>query len=248
MQKSIVAERTAAGLGIRRSHAALTIESLTPYALWTLLAAGLGELFLYRMLSRVGVHIPKQGAVLDVYDALVQVGSFAFDVSSVVVFAALALLVVEASHGRARTPLAAAAPALALAFAAVSLLLAFVSEGESAKLAYGLLSAGLMVTLAVLALSDREAAAPRKALVALVVVAYLFAQYYTLSNQAYRVLDMTSVPPLTSRALEAAEALVVAAAVIAFWCWSGVRRGLTWRPSPLQLGAAALLVTVFLGA
>lgn len=93
MQKSAAAAST--------TSAALTVESLAPYALWTLLAAGLGELFLYRMLSRVGVHIPKDGLVLDVYSSLVRAGSFAFNVSSVAVFLALGLLAYACEIGRA---------------------------------------------------------------------------------------------------------------------------------------------------
>ncbi|HLA19135.1 MAG TPA: hypothetical protein VJ253_07425 [Dehalococcoidia bacterium] len=241
MQKTAAAARPAS--------AALTLESLAPYALWTLLAAGLGELFLYRMLSRVGVHIPKEGAVLDVYNALVRTGSFAFNVSSVAVFLALGLLAYAAARrwGR-RQPLRTVTPALIAAFGAVSLLFAFVDEGESARLAYGAFSAGLMIALAAIAWTDDRGDFGRKATVGLIVLAYLFAQYYTLSNQAYRALDLTAAPPLTARALEMAELLVVTTALLAFWRWSGVRAGLSWRPSPVQVAVAGLLVFAFLGA
>jgi hypothetical protein len=241
MQKTAAAARPAS--------AALTLESLAPYALWTLLAAGLGELFLYRMLSRIGVHIPKDGVVLDVYNALVRTGSFAFNVSSVAVFLALGLLAyVCARRWGGGQPLRAVTPALIGAFATVSLLLAFVDEGDSAKLAYGAFSAGLMTALAVIAWTDSRSDPGRKATVGLIVLAYLFAQYYALSNQAYRALDVTAAPPLTARSLEVAEFLVVATALLAFWRWSGVRGGLRWRPSPVQLGVAGLLVFAFLGA
>jgi len=245
MQKTAAATRPAS--------AALTLESLAPYALWTLLAAGLAELFLYRMLSRIGVHIPKEGAVLDVYNALVRTGSFAFNVSSVAVFAALGLLAYTSARrwggGQPlRAATRAATPALIGAFGAVSLLFAFVDEGESAKLAYGAFSAGLMIALAAIAWTDGRSDPLRKTTVALIVLAYLFAQYYTLSNQAYRALDLTAAPPLTARALEMAELLVVVTALLAFWRWSGVRAGLSWRPSPVQLGVAGLLVFAFLGA
>ena len=241
MQKSVAASRPA--------NAALTIDSLAPYALWTLLAAGLGELFLYRMLSRVGVHIPKEGLVQDVYTSLVRAGSFAFNVSSIAVFLALAVLAYGcARRWDGRRPLLAATPPLVAAFGAVSLLFAFVDEGESAKLAYGAFSAGLMLALAAIAWTDGRADFGRKATVALIVLAYLFAQYYTLSNQAYRALDLPVAPPATARALEVAELLVVATALLAFWRWSGVRAGLRWHPSPVQVAVAGLLVFAFLGA
>ncbi|MDO8611318.1 MAG: hypothetical protein Q7R32_00650, partial [Dehalococcoidia bacterium] len=249
MQKSAAAGRTPARLGASPANAALTVESLAPYALWTLLAAGLGELFLYRMLSRIGVHIPKDGLVLDVYSSLVRTGSFAFNVSSVAVFLALGLLAYAcARRWGGRRPLRAVTPALIAAFGAISLLFAFVDEGDSAKLAYGAFSAGLMIALAAIAWTDGRSDHYRKATVGLIVLAYLFAQYYTLSNQAYRALDLTTAPPQTARALEMAELLVVATALLAFWRWSGVRAGLNWRPSPVQLGVAGLLIFAFLGA
>ncbi len=240
MQKNPAIAAPAAGISVR---------SLAPYALGTLLAAGLGELFLYRMLSRVGVHIPKNGAVLDAYDALVEVGSFAFNVSSVMVFVALGLLAFAAAQRWSRRPAPlTATPALVAILGALSLLLAFVEEGESAKLAYGALSAGVMLLLALLAWTDRDADAGRRAVITLIVLAYGAAQYYTLANQAYRALGIAASPPGTARALEVAEAMVVANAFLVFWVWSGVRRGLLWRPSPAQGLAALLAVAVFIAA
>lgn len=225
------------------------LRSLEPYALWTLLAAGLGELLLFRTMSRVGVHIPKQGAVLDVYDALVRLGSFAFDVSSVTVFIALLLLAYPtARRWRDRPAPLAATPALILVLAALSLSFAFTDESPALKLTYGLISVAIMLLLAARAGSDGESDRPRRAIVALIVLAYVASQYYTLANQAYRALGLTAAPPGATRALEAAELLVVITAFVTFWAWSGVREGLRWRPSPLQMGAAALLIVAFVGA
>ena len=92
--------------------------------------------------------------------------------------------------------------------------------------------------------SDR----PRRAIVGLIVLAYLASLYYTLANHAYRALGLAEAPPGTTRALEVAELLVVVNAFVVFWAWSGVRRGLKWRPSWLQAAAAALLIVAFSGA
>src|SRR3990170_7968699 len=163
----------------------LTLQSLAPYVLWTLLAAGLGEMFLYRMLSRVGVHIPKEGLILDAYDALVRVGSFAFNVSWVLVFLAVALLAYAAVRRWSSGPtLLAATPALIAAFAALSFLLSFVEESDSEKLAYGSFSAVIMLLLAAHVWTDGRSDLPRRAVVSLIVLAYLAAQYYALANQA----------------------------------------------------------------
>ncbi len=232
-----------------RPSSAVSIQSVAPYVLWSLLVAGLGELFLYRMFSRVGVHIPKQGVVLDAYDGLVRLGSFAFNVSSVMVFLALGLLAYAAiQRWSGRSALLAATPALIVAFGALSFLLTFVDEGDSLKLTYGSLSVGIMLLLAAHAWMDGRSEMPRKVIVTLVVLAYVAAQYYILANQAYRVLGLTTVPPGTTRALELAELLVVVNAFAVFWAWSGIRRGLHWRPSRLQVGVALFLIVAFVGA
>ncbi len=231
------------------TSATLSLQSLAPYVLWTLLVAGLGELFLYRMLSRVGPHIPKEGLVLRAYDALVRLGSFAFNVSSVMVFLALVLLAyVAARRWSGRRALLSATPAFIAGFGALSLLLTFIDEDDSLKFAYGSLSAGIMLALAAIVWTDGGSDAPRKAIVGLIVLAYLAAQYYTLANQAYGALGLTASPAGTARALELAELLVLINAFVVFWAWSGVRQGLHWRPSRLQAGTAGLLIVAVMGA
>ena len=231
------------------ANSGLSVPALLPYALWALLAAGLGELLLYRTLSRVGVHIPKKGAVLDAYDALVRLGSFAFDVSSVLVFVALGLLAYTAARRwDGRTALAAVTPALIATVGVVSLLLSFWDEGPTARFAYGVLSAGAMLALAAQAWVQRGREPLRAAVVGLVVLAYLAAQYQVLAHQAYQALELSALPPTTTTLLELAELLVVANAFVVFWAWSGVREGTRWRPSRLQLATVGLLAVLFLGS
>ncbi len=237
-----------------RASALPSLSTITPYLLWTLLVAGLTELLLFRTLSRVGVHIPKEGLALRVYDGLVSTGSYAFNVSSATAFLAVGLLAYGAYRAAAgRRPLLAAAAALMLALTAVSLLLAFAGEGASTRLAYGLLAAGIMAALAIGAWNDRRRDPWRALAVVLVVLAYAGSLYHVLANEAYQALGLTARPPATLRALEAAEALVLVAAGVAFWRWSGVRvRGWTgprrWRPALLQAGVAVALVAVFVAS
>ena len=231
------------------ASAVLTIQSVTPYVLWTLLIAGLGELLLFRTLSRVGVHIPKQGAVLDVYDALVQIGSFSFNVSSVMVFPALGIVAYAALRRAAgRDPLLATGAAIVAGLAAVSFLLAFVDEGPSARFAYGIVFVSALLAFCAHAWVRRRHEPLRALVVGLIALAYLAAQYYALANHAYRAFELTSAPAATTTTLEVAELLVLANAVAVFCLWSGVRRGLRWRPHWSQVAAAGLLVVLFLGS
>lgn len=238
-----------AGLRSRAASFSFSATSLAPYILWPLLTAGLSELILFRTLSRVGVHIPKQGAVLNVYEVLVQAGSYAFNVSSMAVVVAVAMMAYGALRGEfGRRPLlAAVAPALA-AFVGVSVLFAFVEEGPDAKLVYGLMSAVIMLALAGEAYADRRLAPLRSAVVVATVLAYLGAQYHVLAAEAYQVMGLTSSPPGTMPALEVAEALVLVNAFLIFWGWSGMRLRSEARPTLLQIGVAGLLVILFLGS
>jgi hypothetical protein len=238
-----------ASLRSRTASLPLSVTSLAPYVLWPLLAAGLSELVMFRALSRVGVHIPKQGVVLNAYDVLVQAGSYAFDVASIAVVVAVAMIAYGALRGDlGRHPLlAAVAPALS-AFVGVSVLFAFVQEGPAAKLVYGLMSAAIMLALAGEAYAGRRLAPLRCAVVVVTVLAYLGAQYHVLASQAYQVMGLTSDPPGSMSALEVAEALVLLNAFLIFWGWSGVRLRSKARPTLLQLGVAGLLVVLFLGS
>lgn len=238
-----------AGLRIRAVSFPLSSISLAPYVLWPLLAAGLSELILFRTLSRVGVHIPKQGVVLNVYEVLVQAGSYAFNVSSIAVVVAVSMIAFGAMRsdlGR-RPLLAAVAPVLA-AFVFVSVLFAFVQEGTSARLLYGLMSAAIMLAFAGEAYASRRSAPLRFAVVVITVLVYLSAQYHVLAAQAYQVMGLTSNPPASMPALEVAEALVLMNAFLIFWGWSGVRLRPEARPTLLQLSVAGLLVVLFLGS
>ncbi len=232
-----------------RASALPGLSAVAPYLLWTLLIAGLTELLLFRTLSRVGVHIPKDGLVLRVYDALVIAGSYAFNVSSVAAVVAVAMFAYAMLRGEPgrRSLLAVVAPALA-AFAGISVLFAFVEEGSTARLVYGLMSAAIMLALAGQAWADRRPPPLRRVVVGETVLAYLAAQYHVLAAQAYQAQGLTSDPPASIPLLEVAEALVLLNAFVIFWAWSGVRWRRDARPAPLQLGVAGLLIILFVGS
>ncbi|MBI1884720.1 MAG: hypothetical protein HYS09_00085 [Chloroflexi bacterium] len=237
MQKTLV-------IPARARPLAFSPQALLPYILWALLTAGLTELLLFRMLSRVGVHIPKEGAVQDGYNLLTGAGSYAFNVATVLAFAAVVLLAHSLAVSRARVP-----AALVSALAALSLLFAFIEESAGARFAYGLVSAAVMVVLAADAWAGGRKDVPRRLIVTLVVAAYLASQYGTLANHAYRALGIGGSVPGSIGTLEASEALVVAVAFAMFWAWSGLREeGWRWRPPLLHIAAAAVVAVVFLGA
>jgi hypothetical protein len=128
------------------------------------------------------------------------------------------------------------------------MLLGFLEENSTERLAYGLISAGIMLVLAGQALVDRRVAPWRSVVVSVTVLAYLFAQYHVLAVQAYQSLAISSDPPASIAALEIGEALVLLNAFLMFAVWSGVRLRRGAGPTRLQLATAGVLIVLFLGA
>ena len=104
--------------------------------------AALTELLLIRTFYRVGIHIPREGSFRSVYGVLTHVGSFALNLSSVLVLAALTLLAWRA-WAASRHPASMALGAVAAL--GVLLPLAGVRElGPTARLAFVLGVAAVM--------------------------------------------------------------------------------------------------------
>jgi hypothetical protein len=235
-------------LGLRtRSVAFPAIESAMPYVLWLLLVSGLSELILFRTLSRVGVHIPKTGWVLEAFNALVGVGSYAFNVASITVVVALLLLSYAAIRGRfGRHWLTAVTGLALLAFTSASVFLAFTGEDSATRLAYGLASVAIMLAVAGQALTDGDLPFSRRLIIGLIVLAYVLAQYRVLAVQAYDTLGRASGVPGGITLLQIAEALVVLNAGAVFLAWSGIRRR-DW-PGGTHWLIAGAVVLLFLGS
>ena len=205
-------------------------EAVLPYALGFLAAAGLTELLLLRTLSRVAVHIPKEGLVLSAYEALTGVGSFAFDLATILAVVVLSLALyafMRREHWQDAGHLPAmGALALLLTWSVLFPLLraAGGSAGggapdDVAKLAFGLAFSLVVVGLALPFALSRRATPARRAAVGLVAAAYLCGQYYTVSYAGLELLDRSGPPALASQVLTLGEVLVVAGAVAIFAGW-----------------------------
>ena len=203
-------------------------EAVLPYALGFLTAAGVTELLLLRTLSRVAVHIPKQGLVLSLYQQLTGVGSFAFDLATIlaVVVLALALYALmrrERWQDSGHLPaMGALAPLLAWGVLFPLLRSAGGPAGgpdDAAKLAFGLAFSLAVVGLALPYALSRQARPARRIAVGLVAAAYLCGQYYTVSYAAIGLLNAGGPPAVASQVLTLGEVLVVVSAGAIFAAW-----------------------------
>jgi len=225
-------------------------ETLFRPILAALVATGLTELLLLRMLSRVGVHIPKEGLVLEGYSLLTSLGSFAFNVATVLapltLVAMIYLLTRPARVGRAALGIATLGGLLALLF--WSLILPLVGTRPEANVAFGLTSAGLLVLLAAPYWMNGEVPPARRIAVGLMVAAFLCSAYYTLSNAAYNLLGWTASPPYRLTILGLGEALVVATGFAVFWAWGSWRWLKEWRTHKMPLAVPSAVTILLLGS
>lgn len=209
-----------------------------------LVAAALLETALLRLVTRIGVHLPKEGGVSSAFEAASLLGSLAFNFASVLAIALavvlLGAMVLRMESGVGRLTLAALSLAMLWGLG-----LSLATDGAAADALFGV-AVTLLVGLVGLVLVRREEMPPAGRLaVALMVIAYFCYQYYALTLLSYRLLDYTAAPPLGIASLRLGEGLVVAAGGAVFWAW-GVER---WRRVGL-LGlvvVAVLVVGVALG-
>lgn len=193
--------------------------------------AALAELLLMRTFYRVGVFIPKEGAFRSVYAALTDVGSFAFNLASVLALAALGLLAVTAFRRRDT------ALGLVLGAFLASILLArgagVEGLGPLPRLAFG-----LAVLAVVVPFLRSGADAAHRVMVGAVAACLLLSSYAGVA-----VGPGVGRLPGVVVAQIVAELLVMVAAFAAPAAWLGTER---FRPGPAIV--AAPLAAAFLAA
>ncbi|MGH2658083.1 MAG: hypothetical protein ACRDHS_00105 [Actinomycetota bacterium] len=215
------------------------LRSWSPIAavLALLPAVALTELLLVRTFYRVGVYIPRDGPFRTVYGALTAIGSFALNLSSVLVAVALALLAARAYRRGVRT----AAYALG-AFLAVSLMLAVEGPsdlGPTARLAFV-----LAVAVVARPFMRSEAGRWHRLAVAGVASSTLVASYAGFVADAGRLVPSAGGPGGAVGSQLAAEALVIATAFAFLGAWVASDR-LRVGPLLIAMGPAAALVVAW---
>lgn len=215
-----------------------TGQPLTPPAgvLAVLAGAALTELLLVRTFYRVGIFLPREGPFGTVYTVLTAVGSFAFNLSSVLAVALLAWIAWRAFRaGRRR-----------VAWALGAFTAAAVAAGVTRPSLYGPLLL-LLFAWAVVAVVEPFLRSGRPPALRLAVgsaaAATLLAAYSRLWDQLSASLP--GLPDLAGQAPAqvVAEGLVLVSAVLFGWCWA--RQDFRAAPLAAGLGAALALTAVW---
>ena len=228
----------------RLPRPALTAEGLRQLTA-VLLGAALVETLLLRLVTRIGVHLPKEGVVTRAFESASFLGSIAFNFASLLAIALAVVVLASLARRMERGPAQLALIGLSVAMLS-GLALSLTTDSPTADAVFGVAAALLVGAVGLVFAREANRTSGDRLALALIVAAYLSYQYYVLSHLFYRIFDYGAVPPLSISVLRLGEVLAVAAAAVAFWAWGLPRR--RWvGTAGLAAVAAVLLVLIFAG-
>jgi hypothetical protein len=197
---------------------------LFDYTVKLLLVAGFLELVLYRLVSRLGMHLSKVAEqhewVRVAFRGLSSVGFTLLNFVSLLVFLALFLTLLNRTRGRERGMYdRILIPGMSLLILLTVAFLIFPSA-MIGSVAYNLLSFGVLLVLVVEYVQTHQLWRQRCMMIcyALGVTGWL---YYQTVSTTFGLLGLASVPPLVHEVNRAGEALMVLASILVFWAYGG---------------------------
>ncbi len=183
-----------------------------------LVPAVVAEAVLLRLVTRVGVHLPKDGSVTALFEAASFLGSLAFNFASLLAIALAALVLGSVTQRMDNWASRVVVGFLSLAMLS-GLALTLTTGSPLADALFGLAAVTLVGFIGLVLAREAGLSTGARTSLALMVFAYFCYQYYALSHLFYRIMDYGSLPPLSVEILRLGELLVVGAAVAAFWAW-----------------------------
>jgi hypothetical protein len=197
---------------------------LLEYTLKALVLAGLCELVLYRLVSRLGMHLSKVAREYVVVEYALRgassVGFALLNVSAILVFLALFVLLFEKMRGGRLRALDSAAVALTSLLLALTVVFLMFEPRMPGSIAYNVVTAALVWTLVAQYVRTHPDLTARAMILCygLGVSGWL---YYQISTTTYGWLGVAMAPPLVHEITRVGEALMVAATALVFAVYSG---------------------------
>lgn len=197
---------------------------LFDYTVKLLLVAGFLELVLYRLVSRLGMHLSKVAEqhewVRVVFRGLSSVGFTLLNFVSLLVFLALFLTLLNRMRGKEHgLHDRIIVPALSLLIILTIAFLIFPSA-MIGSVVYNLLSFGVLLVLVAEYLQSHSLWRQRSMMIcyAIGVTGWL---YYQTVSTTFGLLGLASAPPLVHEVNRAGEAFMVLASILVFWAYGG---------------------------
>jgi hypothetical protein len=242
MVSDTVAERGSRGL----EEYGLLFE----YAVKVLLAASFLELVLYRLVSRLGMHLSrvaeKHESIRVTFKILSSTGFTLLNLTAILLFLSLFLVMLHSMRAGSQGRLEAPIVALAGLLMAVTVVFLLFPPAMLGSIIYNLLSLALILALVARYLVSQTW--PRRTMALCYLGGVLGWLYYQTLSTAYGLMGIVASPPLVHEINRGGEALMVLASIVVFWAygttpvWSRNRRQRN-RMIAFALGGGA----VFLG-
>jgi hypothetical protein len=219
----------AATIGDRLSGKIGDFGPLFEYTIKLVLLASFLELVLYRLVSRLGMHLSKMAAthpwITPMFSALTEIGTWLLNVVAILLFLGLLVTMVHRGAAQGQSALAKVASACASLLLLLTVGFLFVQPAMLGSVIYNglaLLTLGLFMWEYVATHHER---AQR-----VFAVAYFLGisgwLYYQIVSTAYSLAGTVAAPPLVYEFHRAGEALMVLASVLVFVAYG---RGLSLR-------------------
>lgn len=220
----------------------LRLSEAFRYIVPALIAASILEFSLIRTFSRMGVVLPKQKLVFDIYDLLILTGSFMFNFASLLVLLAVALAGVLVFTRTRRSSFLLSASALALI--QLSIYLVFYPPTAAISVAFDA-TALLAVLSAALFFDSNAQNRAQRAFVWLLAASYASTYYFKALPGITQLFDIRVEQAYTIQAFNLGEAFAVLNGVVAFFAFSYRRSGFAMLSTPTL---AATVVSVLFAA
>ena len=196
---------------------------LFEYALKFLLLAGFLELILYRLVSRLGMHLSKLAekseAVRVTFKTLSSLGFVLLNLTSLLLFLVIFILLVQKLRQTIWTGTfdKLFVPALSLLVALTLVYLVF-PPAMIGSVIYNVVTFAVLLILAAEYMVTNRLWTQRIAIGCFLLGISGWIYYQTLSS-SYGLLGLTSAPPLVHEVVRSGEALLVLASILVFWAY-----------------------------
>jgi hypothetical protein len=208
------------GMRVRTESVSLLIE----YTLKSMLIAGLSELVLYRLVSRLGMHLSKVAQEYPVVDYFLrgasQIGFALMNFSALLLFVVLFTLLFSKGRGEHPQPLDRVVVPLVSLLLALTLTFLIFPPAMLGSIAYSVVTLLVIWILGAQYWMRHPSLKPR-AMIACYVLGVSAWLYYQTATIAYGWLGLASSPPLVLDIHRYGEALMVLATALVFAVYSG---------------------------
>ncbi|MBI4401041.1 MAG: hypothetical protein HY581_05370 [Nitrospirae bacterium] len=219
-------------------------ELLFEYTIKLLLLAGFLELVLYRLVSRLGMHLGKVAqqyeSVRITFKALSSIGFTLLNLVSLLVFLALFLLLLSnvrtVGSGRSNALLVPSASLLVL----LTIVFLVYPPAMLGSVVYNVISFTVLAILAVEYFLTHHKRSQR-AMMTCYLLGITGWLYYQTVSTSYGLLGLVTAPPLVHEVNRAGEAMMVLASILVFWAYGSTP---LWTKNKRQRRRAATFALV----